>query len=130
MKLIDTDILIDHFHGNAAALTLMSHLAETETNLAISVVTMTEILGGMRPGEEARTEQLLQLFNVIPVSEAIGRAAAVYLRLFRRSHRIDFGDALVAATTLVYNAELFTRNEKHYPMPDIKVVIPYTRGQQ
>lgn len=54
MKLIDTDILIDLFHSNEAALTLINTLLVTETDLAISVVTLTELLGGMRPGEEAQ----------------------------------------------------------------------------
>ena len=51
MKLIDTDILIDHFHGNEAALSFINDLYEAGEQLAISVVTMTELLGGMRSGE-------------------------------------------------------------------------------
>lgn len=129
MKLIDTDILIDLFHSNEAALTLINTLLVTETDLAISVVTLTELLGGMRPGEEAQTEQLLNLFQILPASEAVGRQASVYLQKFRRSHRIDFGDALIAATAFLYGAELFTRNVKHYPMSDIVVTVPYERGR-
>lgn len=128
MKLIDTDILIDHFHSHEAALSFMSGLAEMNQRLAISVVTLTELLGGMRSGEEDRTEQLLNLFEVLPIDEVIGRQAAAYLRAYRRSHRIDFGDALVAATALVYDAELYTRNVKHYPMVDVVVTMPYERG--
>lgn len=39
------------------------------------------------------------------------------------------GDALIAATASFFNAELVTRNIKHYPMSDIKVVVPYERGR-
>jgi predicted nucleic acid-binding protein len=129
MKLIDTDILIDHFHSNKAALSFMKDLSDTEEQLAILVVTLTELLGGMRPGEETRTEKLLSLFDVLQIDEAIGRQAAAYLRMFRRSHRIDFGDALIAATAFLRGAELFTRNVKHYPMMDIVATVPYERGQ-
>ena len=128
MKLIDTDVLIDHFHSHEAALVFMSGLAEINERLAISVVTLTELLAGMRSGEEDRTEQLLNLFEVLPIDEVIGRQAAEYLRAYRRSHRIDFGDALIAATALVNGAELFTRNVKHYPMVDVVVTAPYERG--
>lgn len=128
MKLIDTDILIDHFHGHQAALSLIQTLIDAGDPLFVSTITITELLGGMRPGEETQTEQLLSLFTILPVDEAVGRQAAAYLRIFRRSHRIDLGDALIAATAFLHSAELFTRNVKHYPMQDIKVTAPYKRG--
>jgi predicted nucleic acid-binding protein len=127
MKLIDTDILIDHFHRHREAEQLINSLFTTDQP-AISVVTVTELLGGMRSGEEERTERLLSLFTILNVSETVGRQAAFYLRQFRRSHGIELGDALIAATAQLYEAELFTRNAKHYPMTDILVTIPYKRG--
>lgn len=130
MKLIDTDIVIDHFHGHAAALEFLEeNLAAGET-LAVSVVTLTEVIAGLRPGEEERTERLFQLFAVYDVNEVIGRQASVYLRQFRRSHGLELGDALIAATALHQRAELITRNLKHYPMTDITVVVPYERGRR
>ena len=129
MRLFDTDILIDHFHGHQAALEFIAtSLGQGET-LAVSVVTLTELLGGMRPGEEERTEGLLRLFTILPVDEIVGRQAAVYLRQFRRDHRIELGDALIAATAQQHGAELFTRNLRHYPMTDISVTAPYQRGK-
>lgn len=129
MKLIDTDILIDHFHGHGAASALVNGFVAADEQLVISVVTVTELLGGMRPGEETQTEQLLGLFTVLDVDEAVGRQAAAYLQVFRRSHRIDLGDALIAATAFVSGIELLTRNVKHYPMQDIVVRVPYERGR-
>ncbi|GAB4578453.1 MAG: hypothetical protein Fur0022_11880 [Anaerolineales bacterium] len=96
--------------------------------LAISVVTLTELLSGMRPGEEKRTEQLFNLFTVLPINEEIGRTAGNYLRQFRKSHRLELGDALIAGTAFFHDAEVITRNLKHYPMRDIGVVAPYQRG--
>lgn len=129
MKLIDTDILIDHFHGHHAASALITGLVAANEQAGISVVTLTELLGGMRLGEETRTEQLLGLFTILVVDEAVGRQAAAYLRTFRHSHRIDLGDALIAATAFVSGIELLTRNVKHYPMQDIVVTVPYERGR-
>jgi predicted nucleic acid-binding protein len=65
LKLIDTDILIDHFHGHQAALDFITQQLVAGETLAISVVTVTEFAGGMRPGEEARTERLLTLFTIL-----------------------------------------------------------------
>lgn len=129
MKLLDTDILIDHFHGHRAALDFIRQQLEQGETLAISVVSVTEFSGGMRPTEEPQTERLLGLFTVLPVDENIAWQAGAYLRQFRRSHRLELGDALIAATALQHQAELITRNLKHYPMADLTITAPYERGR-
>ncbi|MCL4303407.1 MAG: type II toxin-antitoxin system VapC family toxin [Anaerolineae bacterium] len=129
MKLIDTDILIDHFHGHRATLDFIAQQLVAGETLAISVVTVTEFSGGMRPGEETRTERLLSLLAILNIDEAIARQAGRYLREYRRSHRLELGDALIAATAQQAGAGLVTRNIKHYPMPDITILIPYERGR-
>jgi predicted nucleic acid-binding protein len=130
LKLIDTDILIDHFHGHQAALDFFTQQLVADETLAISVVTVTEFSSGMRPGEETRTERLLTLFTILDVDEAIARQAGQYLRQYRHSDRLELGDALIAATALQTGAELVTRNIKHYPMSDITVLAPYERGRK
>ena len=130
MKLIDTDIVIDHFHGHHAAMEYFAETLAAGETLAVSVITLTEFASGMRLGEETRTERLLGLFTVLDVNEAIGRQAAAYLRQFRRSHNLELGDALIAATAFHSSAELVTRNLKHYPMTDIRIAVPYERGHR
>lgn len=130
MKLIDTDIAIDHFHGHRAALEyFIQTLIEGET-LAMSVISLTEILAGMRTGEREQTEKLFELFVILDVDEQIARKAGEYLNLYRRTNQVELGDALIAATALMSGAELVTRNLKHYPMADVQVVAPYRRGNK
>ena len=112
MKLIDTDIAIDHFHGNQSAHDFFAQTLASGDALYISVITLTELLAGMRSGEEELTEKLLSLFTVIDVDNAIGRKAGEYLRRYSRSHNVDLGDALIAATAAMMEAELVTRNIK------------------
>ena len=128
MKLFDTDILIDHFHGNRGAFETLSQALTSGEDVLISVVSLAEFTGGMLAGEEARTQQLLSLFRPIEVSEQIAKEAGRYLRQFHKSHRVETADALIAATAFVLQAELMTRNAKHYPMTDIVVTVPYVRG--
>lgn len=130
MKLIDTDVVIDHFHGHAAVLEYFATALAVGEPLLIWVVTLTEVLSGVRPGEEERTERLMQLFAVQDVDKAIARQAATYLREYRRSHRLELGDALIGATASQLGATLVTRNLKHYPMPDVEVAVPYERGRR
>lgn len=130
MKLIDTDIAIDHFHGHRAALEyFIQTLIEGET-LAMSVISLTEILAGMRTGEREQTEKLFELFVILDADEQIARKAGEYLNLYRRTNQIELGDALIAATASMSGAELVTRNLKHYPMADVQVVAPYRRGNK
>jgi predicted nucleic acid-binding protein len=129
MKLIDTDVLIDHFHGHHAALNYLTQQVAQGETLAISVVTIAEFSGGMRSGEEAQTEGLLALFTVLDADEATARQAGHYLRQFRQSNGIELGDALIAASAKLAGAEVITRNRKHYPMSDISIVAPYERGR-
>lgn len=129
MKLIDTDIAIDHFHGAQAARDFFAEALSSGETLAISVITLTELMAGLRAGEEMRTEKLLDLFALLEVDEAVGRKAGEYLREFGRSHHLELGDALIAASAALTNAELITRNRKHYPMSDIQVISPYERGR-
>lgn len=126
---IDTDILIDHFHGNALATSFIKEALLVGETLYISIATVAEILAGMRPGEEARTEALLSLFTIYSANEATARVAGAYLNQYAAKNRFDLGDALIAATTKATSSILYTRNLRHYPMTDILVTVPYERGR-
>lgn len=84
----------------------------------------------MRQGEEDATEALFALFTIVSADEMVARVAGNYLNQFGKSFALDLGDALIAATAKVYDAELITRNVRHYPMKDLTVRIPYERGRK
>ena len=125
---IDTDVLIDHFHGNASATAFIQDALTTGRELIMSVASVAEILAGMRPGEEQDTDALLALFTIYPADEPLARLAGNYLNRYAASHRLDLGDALIAATAQLTGSELYTRNARHYPMSDVVVKTPYERG--
>jgi predicted nucleic acid-binding protein len=130
MRLIDTDIAIDHFHGHRETLEYFTQTLLDGEILAISVISLTEILAGMRAGEQERTEKLFALFTIIDVDDQIARKAGEYLNEFRKSHRMELADAMIAATAQVAGAELVTRNVQDYPMQDVQVAVPYERGKK
>lgn len=130
MRLIDTDIAIDHFHGHKNTLEYFTQTLLEGEVLAMSAVGLAEILSGMRPGEQERTEKLFSLFVIVDVDEQIARKAGEYLNQYRKSHGMEMADALIAATAFVVGAELVTRNVDDYPMPDVTIVVPYERGKK
>lgn len=82
-----------------------------------SELTRFEVLGGMRAGEEAATEELLAQLEWMPVSERIARLAAELAREYRGGFSgIEDADYLIAATALELEARLLTTNVRHFPM--------------
>lgn len=130
MRVVDTDILIDHFHNVAAATELVAQTLLEDGQILISIISVAEILAGVRQGEEDATEALFALFTIVPADEKVARSAGKYLNEFGKLFAVDLGDALIAATAKVYGAELITRNARHYPMKDIAVRMPYQRGKK
>jgi len=93
--------------------------------LFISVISRTEILSGIRKGEEEIVATLFEVLTPVDVDAVIADRAGEYLRKHSKSHAVSIGDALIAATCREMGLTLITRNVKHYPMKDISVVRPY-----
>lgn len=123
--LIDSDVLIDHLRKQKSALDFLSIEVEKGSLLFTSVINRVEILAGMRKGEEENVKSLFEIIIPIDVDVAIADRAGEYLRRFSKSHALNIGDAIIAATSMEMGLKLVTRNLKHYPMKDIEIVQPY-----
>lgn len=116
MILVDSDVLIAHLRGFRKARDWLLQ-ARAEAPLAISVVSITEIIGGMRSAERREAWQLLASFRAEPATEIIARRAGDFSRHYRRSHSgIGLGDYLIAATAELKGYQLATLNIRHFPM--------------
>lgn len=94
-------------------------LGRGEAVLVYSPVSAAEIWHGVRDAEQDSIIALFSVMTCAPIDEPIGRKAGEYLRLFHRSHGIELGDALIAATAAIHKLQLWTRNRRHYPMKDL-----------
>lgn len=114
--LVDSDVLIAHLRGLRAARNWLIG-ARNKGPLAISVVSIAELAGGMRSDERREVWQLLSSFRAEPATEIIARRAGEMMRRYRRSHTgIGLGDYLIAATADVKGLQLATLNVRHFPM--------------
>lgn len=110
--IFDTDVLIWVLRGNAHA----SRAIDAATERALSIVSLMELLQSARSKLEARQirRSLTQLgFNILPLSESIGAAAAGIVEQYALSHGIQVTDALIAATAIESGRILCTANTKH-----------------
>jgi predicted nucleic acid-binding protein len=115
--LVDTDVLIAHLRGYAPAREWLVETRTTIGQLAVSVVTVTEVTGGMRSAERREVWRLLSSLHTEHVDELIARRAGELMRSYRRSRKgIGLGDYLIAATADVRGLQLATLNVKHFPM--------------
>ena len=117
MILVDSDVLIEHLRGEPAARDWLLAARQSSGPLAVSVVSLTEIAGGMRSPERREVMRLLGSLRPFEVTGQIAWRAATLMRHYRRSHSaIGLGDYLVAATALTEGLDLATLNIRHYPM--------------
>lgn len=121
--LLDSDVLIWLLRGRTETVDLVGRLQrETPAALACSVLSILEIWTGIRPGEERKTQALLESLRVVPVDTSIARRAASLLLLRRRQRDPrEWIDALIAATCLERHLTLVTYNTRDYPYRDISL---------
>lgn len=122
---VDTSVLIDHLRGDRRARGALRAAAERGTRIVGSVLTRSEIVAGMREEERAATSILLDSLDWVEVDVDLADTAGALARRYVRSHPgIDVVDYVIAATAMRLDADLWTRNTKHFPMfPDL--VAPY-----
>ncbi len=118
--LVDSDILIEVSRGrDADFVSRWIELGRSDVAILYSPVSAAELWAGARPAEHAALTGLFGALACVPVDAEIGRLAGEYLRRYRKSHAVEFGDALIGASAVLNGAVLWTRNRKHYPMKDL-----------
>ncbi|BBZ54305.1 type II toxin-antitoxin system VapC family toxin [Mycolicibacterium phocaicum] len=118
MMLVDSDILIAHLRGIEVARDWLVS-ARRAGPLSISVVTVTELVGGMRSPERRAVWRLLDSMTVKPINELVARRAGDFMHEHRRSNSgIGLADYLIAATAEINGLDLATLNIRHFPMFD------------
>lgn len=118
--LLDSGVIISWLRGyDPYAEIIPSLVAEGEV-LAWTPVSVAEIYAGARRREEPQLENLFLVLEPLTLSAEIGQKAGHYLNAYSKSHGVELGDALVAATSYYFGIPLWTLNRKHYPMKDIQ----------
>jgi predicted nucleic acid-binding protein len=117
--LVDSDVLIANLRGVEAARDWLLDARRDVGPLAVSVVTVAEVAGGMRSPERQQVRRLLSSMRTFPVTDRIAWRAAEFMRTYRRSHQaVGLGDYFIAATADVEGLDLATLNVRHFPMID------------
>lgn len=102
--LLDTDVWIDHLHGRR-------EIRARGRELFVSSISRAELFSGASARDEADTiRALLTIAREVPVGVDVAEVAG----RIRREHGLRLPDALIAATALVVDAALETRNTSDF----------------
>jgi len=119
--LVDSDILIEVLRGrDVEILARWTGLAESDDVVMYSPVSVAELWHGVRPKEREALTNLFSALVCVRVESQTGRQAGEFLQRHHKSHAVELGDALIAATAVQEAAALWTRNRKHYPMAGVR----------
>jgi predicted nucleic acid-binding protein len=119
--LIDTNVIIDNF-GNKLSEKAKTFLFDVE--LTISVITRIEVLGWLNASKELLKPiyEFMEIVNIMPMDEIV----ILKTIEIRQNKKIALGDAIIAATALVNDLSLITRNISDFKNIDrLKVIDPY-----
>lgn len=124
MNLLDSNIVIEAASSDHSE---VSRLV-SEFSYSVSVVTRIEVLGYHRLTHEDKTDLLtfLSCGQELAIDDAVVQTA---VRL-RQQRRMGLGDAIIAATALVHNLPLVTRNVDDFKhVENLKLVNPFAVRQ-
>jgi predicted nucleic acid-binding protein len=112
--LIDTDILIDVGRGIQDAITYVQ-TKEQQYEIGISTITYLELLiGAQNKNDQRKVERFLRRFHHIRINELISDEAVGLIRQYRLSHGLLLADAMIAATAIVLQVPLASKNQRDY----------------
>lgn len=116
ISVIDTSVLIDHTRGMPAARDALEGAARGG-ELHSSEIVRTELLVLIRDAELTKIAPLLDVIVWHPVDRQVAELAGELGRRWLPAFSgIGAADFIVAATTALLDAQLLTRNVKHFPM--------------
>ena len=122
--LVDSNVFIDYIaeRFDPERLTKLDLIFDIELNT--SIIWKIEVLGFNVPEvEEVKLYNFFSIANVIGLTNEISELTIS----LRKSVKIKIPDAIIAATAIIHNLTLLTRNLKDFKdLPDLTIEDPYT----
>ena len=116
--LVDSDVLIDFTRKLEESIALLRRL-ETDGKVMVSDISRMELFVGARNKQElSQIEKSLQRFTPLPLNEAISHRAVELIKAYRLSHGLLIADALIAASALMWDIPLATKNRRDFQFID------------
>ena len=120
--LLDTSVIIDALNNKRDRPALLLELLKAGHLLACCPINLTEVYAGLRPKEEAATEEFLASLQYYPITPPAARLAGLLKRDYaRKGTTLNLGDVIIAAVAIHNRLTLLTDNTKDFPMEDLSL---------
>jgi len=122
MILCDTNIFIEIYRSNNIVRTIVLDKIGYE-NIVISDVTRAELFyGALNKLELQMIRKDISKIPVLHIEPFISKMAVEIVEKYCLSHKTDLEDALIAATAIIHQIELYTLNIKDFVfIPELKL---------
>lgn len=113
MILCDTNILIELYKNNFVVIAELRKIGSKK--IAISTITQAELYyGALNKRELQRIKRHLSQLEILAVDISVSKQFMQLMENYVLSHKLTIPDALIAATALVQNLDLYTLNQKDF----------------
>jgi predicted nucleic acid-binding protein len=105
--LVDSNAIIDYVGNKMPDKSLLTLDGYLNNNFSLSIITKIEVLGFNDSSDELKQlANFIALANIVYVNDSIANKTIE----LRKNFKIKLPDAIIAATALVYNFVLISRN--------------------
>ena len=117
---LDTNILIAYLNGEESVMSALATWRKEGRALYVSSVSTAEVLAlpTLTPPEYARVQHFLADFISVPFDNRLAEIVA----LLRRTYHLKIPDAAIAATALMHEVPLATRDKQFHAIKELTVV--------
>ena len=113
MILCDTDILIELYKNNPVIISELRKIGSKQ--IAISSITQAELYyGALNKQELLKIKKHLSQLEILVVDRIVSERFIQLMESYALSHKLAIPDAIIAATALVNNLDLYTLNQKDF----------------
>ena len=111
--LIDSDMIINHLRKFFDLFKVIEPLIDEQSIFKVSVITKAEVFAGQGSKiveQQELIDMIFDFFEMIDITSDIAQKAGEY----KRDFGIPLIDGVIAASVVLNNAILITRNTKHF----------------
>ena len=123
--LLDTNIFIYLTKGGLDEPTLLRLRSATSSGFNLSVISKIELLGFAFPTtlEKEQAENFIQVSTIFMLTDDVVDKTIE----LRKTRKIKLPDAIIAATAIVHNLTLISRNDKDFAaIPSLRYSNPFS----
>jgi tRNA(fMet)-specific endonuclease VapC len=112
---VDTGVFIEYLRASNKSKTSLINLPDN-SEIYISSVSLYELyMGAISPEKWRDVQTLTEDIPVLSFTKIVSeKAGGIYHELRKQNQLIEFRDIFIAATALVHDMPVLTRNKKHF----------------